>query len=95
MEDDPDCNQYGHGSDDFWYVQFDDSGNGNVYSNSGIYQYSAPVSNFAGYISGTTIGVGTMGLYLENVSNRTYWIGDIGVLYSANMSNPNYRQAIN
>lgn len=92
---DPDYDQYGYGSDDMWYVTFDSSGNANVYDDLGTFQYTAQASDFAGYIGGTTIGVGTSGYYWENVSNGTYWFGDNGVLYSANTMNSNYGQAIN
>lgn len=92
---DPDYDQYGYGSDDLWYVTFDSSGNAQVYNDLGVYQYTASASNFAGYVGGTTIGVGTSGYYWENVSNGTYWFGDNGVLYSANSGSSNYGQAIN
>jgi hypothetical protein len=92
---DPDYDQFGFGSDDLWYVQFDSSGNAQVYDDLGNYQYTAHARDFAGYIGGTTIGVGTSGYYWENVSNQTYWFGDNGVLYSANSANSNYGQAIN
>ena len=77
---DPDYNKYGYGSDDLWYVQFDSAGNAKVYNDLGQYQYTADASKFAGYVGGTTIGVGTTGMYWENVSNGTYWLGKNGVL---------------
>lgn len=92
---DPDYDKYGYGSDDLWYVEFDSSGNAQVYNDLGQYQYTANVSQFAGYVGGTTIGVGTTGMYWENVSNGTYWLGKNGVLYSANNGTGNYGQAIN
>ena len=95
VEKDGDYNKTGHGSDDLWYVQFDGTGNGDVYNDLGIYQYTAHVSSFSGYISGTTIGVGTTGLYWENIANGTYWLGQNGVLYSANVGESRYTQAIN
>lgn len=92
---DPNYNKYGYGSDDLWYVKFDSHGNANVYNDLGKFQYTADVSDFYGYIGGTTIGVGTSGAYWENVSNGTYWLGKNGVLYSANSFDSNYGQAIN
>jgi len=92
---DGDYNQYGYGSDDLWFVKFDSSGRGAVYNDLGEYQYTADVSQFAGYIGGSTIGVGTSGLYWENVSNKDYWFGNKGVLYSAETGASNYGQAIN
>lgn len=93
--EDPHYNQYGYGSDDLWYVKFDANGYADVYNDLGIYQYTADVSEFAGYLGGTTIGVGTTGFFWEEVSNGTYWLGKNGVLYSANLFNVNYGQAIN
>lgn len=92
---DPDYSKYGYGSDDLWYVKFNGSGLAAVYDDLGHFQYYADVSKFAGYIGGTTIGVGTTGLYWENVANGTYWLGKNGVLYSANNRSGNYGQAIN
>lgn len=95
VSDDPDYDQFGYGSDDLWYVRFDGSGNADVYNNLGVYQYTARVNDFAGYIGGTTIGVGASGDLWENVSNKSYWFGDNGVLYSARIDASNYMQAIN
>lgn len=95
VSEDPDYNMYGYGSDDLWYVEFDYSGNAAVYNDLGQFQYYADVSDFAGYIGGNTIGVGTSGLYWENISGGTYWLGKNGVLYSANMFDSNYGEAIN
>jgi hypothetical protein len=95
VDRDGDFNLHGNGSDDLWYVQFDGAGNGDVYDRLGVYQYSANVSSFAGYISGTTIGVGTTGFYWENIANGTYWLGQNGVLYSANVGDSRYGQAVN
>lgn len=92
---DDNYNKYGHGSDDLWYVKFDSAGRASVYDDLGHFQYFANTSEFAGYIGGTTIGVGSTGLYWENVSNGTYWLGKNGVLYSANTGDTNYGQAIN
>lgn len=88
-------NRYGNGTNDMMYVIFDGSGTGSVYNNLGVFQYNASVSGFAGYIGGTTIGVGTTGAFWESVADRTYWFGSNGVLYSANSGNANYGQAIN
>lgn len=95
VKEDPDYNRAGQGSDDLWYVEFDSRGRASVYNSFGQYQYTADVSEFAGYVGGTTIGVGQTGLFWENVSNGTYWLGRNGVLYSANAFDSNYGQAIN
>ncbi|XGC79664.1 hypothetical protein ACES2L_10025 [Bdellovibrio bacteriovorus] len=95
VTDDPHYGRTGHGSDDLWYVEFDSSGKAAVYNDLGQFQYYAGVHEFAGYIGGNTIGVGTTGLYWEDVSNGTYWLGKNGVLYSANSGEGNYGQAIN
>jgi hypothetical protein len=92
---DPVYNSQGYGSDDLWYVKFDSSGRGSVYNDLGVFQYYANASEFSGYISGSTIGVGTTGAYWENVANGQYWFGKNGVLYSANSGTSNYGQAIN
>ncbi|MGZ3768952.1 MAG: hypothetical protein ACXVCP_05630 [Bdellovibrio sp.] len=92
---DDNYNKYGHGSNDLWYVKFDSSGKGAVYNDLAQFQYYANASSFAGYLGGTTIGVGTTGLYWENISNGTYWLGANGVLYNANSGETNYGKAIN
>ncbi len=92
---DPTYDSQGYGSDDMWYVKFDSSGHAQVYDDLGNYQYAANPSQFAGFISGSTIGVGSTGFFWENVSNNTYWFGKNGVLYSANTSASNFGQAIN
>jgi hypothetical protein len=93
---DPDYNAGGKGSDDLWYATFDSTGTkAAVYDEYGRFQYYANASEFAGYIGGNTIGVGTSGLYWENVAAGTYWLGKNGVLYSANKNEGNYGQAIN
>ena len=95
VSDDPDYDRYGHGLDDMGYVKFDSSGNVGVYDLNGIFLYSAHISNFSGYIGGTTIGVGTNGLHWENVAGGVYWFGKNGVLYSANTNTITYGLAIN
>ncbi len=92
---DTDYNSQGFGSDDLWYVKFDSAGNAQVFDDLGNFQYNANASQFAGFVGGTTIGVGTTGLFWENVGNKTYWFGNKGVLYSANTASSNYGQAIN
>lgn len=92
---DPVYDSAGYGSDDMWYVQFDSSGRASVYNDLGSFQYYADASEFANHISGTTIGVGQTGAFWENVSNKQYWFGKNGVLYSANTGSSNYGQAIN
>jgi len=87
--------RYGYDADDLWFVSFDANGNAQVYNDLGKYQYSTHVSTFAGHINGTTIGVGTTGLFWENVAGGTYWLGKNGVLYSANTSDNNFGDAIN
>lgn len=93
---DPNYDKFGYGSDDLWYVKFDSTGRtAAVYNDLGVFQYNADISKFAGYVSGSTIGVGTTGAYWENVSGKTYWFGKNGVLFSANQGAANYGQAIN
>lgn len=92
---DPDYDRYGYDSDDLWFVTFDSNGNAQVYNDLGKYQYTSSVSAFSGYVGGTTIGVGTTGLFWENVAGGTYWLGKNGVLYSANTSDSNFGDAIN
>ena len=92
---DPVYNSQGYGSDDLWYVRFDSAGRASVYNDLGVFQYYANPSEFAGFISGSTIGVGTTGAYWENVAGKQYWFGKNGVLYSANSGAANYGQAIN
>lgn len=95
VSEDPDYNKLGYGSDDLWYVKFDSNGNAAVYDDLGNFQYYEDISQFAGFIGGTTIGVGDTGFYWENVANGTYWLGKNGVLYNANVGESNYGQAIN
>lgn len=96
VTEDPDYNSKNKGSDDLWYVKFNASGTeAAVYDEYGHFQYYARASEFAGYIGGNTIGVGTSGLYWENITAGTYWLGKNGVLYSANKNEGNYGQAIN
>lgn len=95
VADDPDYDRFGFGADDLWYVLVDSVGNAYVYDQTSTYQETKNVSDFAGYFGGTSIGVGTSGTLWENVAGGTYWIGANGVLYSANGSAPNFRQAIN
>ena len=95
VNQDADYNKWGYGSDDLWYVHFNSFGSADVYDDLGVYQYTTSTSNFAGWVSGNTIGVGTTGLFWENVANGTYWLGKNGVLYSANNLESNYGQAIN
>jgi hypothetical protein len=92
---DPAYNTQGFGSDDMWYVQFDSAGRASVFNDLGVFQYYANPSQFAGYISGSTIGVGVTGAFWENVAGKSYWFGKNGVLYSANTGAANYGQAIN
>lgn len=92
---DPHYDRYGYDADDLWFVVFDGNGQGHVYDDLGNYQYTRDVSQFAGWVGGTTIGVGTTGLFWENVAGGTYWIGRNGVLYSANAGAGNFGEAIN
>lgn len=92
---DPHYDRYGYDSDDLWYVKFDGNGYGAVYNDLGDYQYTTYISNFAGHVGGHYIGVGTTGLFWENVSYGTYWLGKNGVLYNANSSESNFGEAIN
>lgn len=92
---DPDYDKYGYGSDDLWFVKFDSAGQAKVYNDIGEFQYNANARDFAGYISGNVIGVGTTGFFWENISNGTYWLGKNGVLYNANSSSDKFGEAIN
>ena len=92
---DPSYNSKGFGTDDLYYVKFDANGTASVYDDLGSFKYFASTNQFAGYISGTTIGVGTTGAFWENVTAKNYWLGKNGVLYSANTSASNYGNAIN
>lgn len=93
---DPAYNQYGHGSSDMWFVVFNSTGTyGDVYDQYGNYQYTLSTSQFANHVGGSYIGVGTSGLFWEDIRNGTYWFGQNGVLYSANQYDWNYGQAIN
>ena len=95
VSEDTDYDRYGSGSDDMWYVTFDSNGVATVRNDLGAFQYFADVSDFAGWVGGNQIGVGTTGLYWEDIRNGTYWLGKNGVLYSANLLESNYGQAIN
>ena len=92
---DPNSDRYGYGSDDLWFVKFDSSGRAQVYNDLGQFQYNANINEFAGHIGGNTIGVGTTGLFWENVANRTYWFGKNGVLFNANPGSSKFGEAIN
>jgi hypothetical protein len=92
---DPNYDMQGYGSDDLWFVKFDSRGTAAVYDDLGRLQYNADITKFAGHVGGTTIGVGQTGLFWENVSNKTYWFGKNGVLYSANKFDSNFGEAIN
>lgn len=95
VSEDTDYDKYGSGSDDMWFVTFNSNGTATVRDDLGNFKYFADVSSFAGWVGGTTIGVGTSGLYWEDIRNGTYWLGKNGVLYSANYLETNYGQAIN
>ncbi|MFN8790892.1 MAG: hypothetical protein ACK5Y2_05480 [Bdellovibrionales bacterium] len=92
---DPHYDRYGYGSDDLWFVTFDSQGRAAVYNDLGRLQYYADIRDFAGWVGGNIIGVGTSGLFWENVAGGTYWLGKNGVLYSANWGDSNYGEAIN
>ena len=92
---DPHYDRYGYKSDDLWFVEFDSSGMGAVYDDLGRLKYYSDVSKFAGWVGGNYIGVGTTGLFWEDIRNGTYWLGKNGVLYNANMLESNFGQAIN
>ncbi len=110
VSSDPDYDRYGWGSDDLYFVKFDSSGRGYAYDDLGYNtcldmaschwdsykgEWYVDVSQFAGWVGGNVIGVGTTGLFWEDISNGTYWLGKNGVLYSANWSDSNYGEAIN
>ncbi len=93
---DPHYNRYGYGSDDIWYVRFDLAGKmAAVYDDLGNPQGSKLLSEFAGYIGISTIGAGDGPGESEDISGGTYWLGQTGVLYSANQGAANFGQAIN
>ena len=92
---DPHFDRYGFGSDDVKFVEFFSDGTADVYSDLGTFLYTADTRTFAGWIAGNTIGVGTTGLFWENVSGGTYWLGKNGVLYNANAGESNFGEAIN
>lgn len=92
---DPNYDRYGYGSDDLSYVVFYADGTGDVYSATGSFIGRRSVSSFAGWVGGNVIGVGTTGLFWENVTGGTYWLGKNGVLYNANLGESNYGEAIN
>lgn len=92
---DPHYDRYGSHSDDMWFVEFNSAGVAAVYNDLGVFQYYADVSQFAGWVGGNYIGVGTSGLFWEDIRSGTYWLGKNGVLYSANLLENNYGQAIN
>lgn len=95
VTEDRDYGKYGHGSDDMWYVEFDSNGRAAVFDQYGQFRYYAGAQEFAGYVGGTTIGVGSTGLFWENVAGGTYWLGKNGVLYNAMPNEGNYGEAIN
>ena len=70
--------RYGFGSDDMWYVEFDQYGEAAVYNERNEFQYYADVHEFAGYVGGNFIGVGTSGLFWEDIRNGSYWLGRNG-----------------
>lgn len=92
---DRDYNRFGRGSDDMWYVEFFSDGTADVYNSAGVFQYTKATSTFAGWVSGNVIGVGTTGLFWENVSGGQYWWGSNNVLYNANPLDSNFGRAIN
>lgn len=93
--EDPHYNDYGHGTDDMWYVKFYSDGSADVFDEYGYFVETRYTDDFAGYIGGNTIGVGTSGLFWENVAGGQYWLGKNGVLYNANYYDFNYGEAIN
>ena len=95
VKEDSDYNRFGRGSDDLWYVKIGFDEKADVYDSTGKFQYSTHISAFKGYISGSTIGVGTTSLFWENVAGKTYWYGKTGVLYSTDKRANNYGRAIN
>lgn len=92
---DPHYDRYRGATDDMWYVIFDLNGVAAVYDELGRFRYYASVSQFAGYMGGYYIGVGSSSLYWEDIRGKSYWLGKNGVLYSANLMAPNFGRAIN
>lgn len=79
-----------------WTVRFDSTGTfADVWDEWGIYQGVYLTSEFAGWQGGNKIGVGTTGLFWENVSGGRYLWDSNGVLYNDNLFESNYLKAIN
>jgi hypothetical protein len=95
VSEDPHYDRFFGGSDDMYWVEFDSNGIATVYTNSGAIYDIADVSEFAGWVGGTQIGVGTTGLFWEDIRNGSYWLGKNGVLYNAMPMEGNYGEAIN
>ena len=95
VSSDPHYDLHLNGSDDLWFVEFDSNGVASVYDDLGVFQYYADVSTFAGWVGGTEIGVGTTGLFWEDIRNGTYWLGKNGVLYNGMSGESNFGEAIN
>jgi hypothetical protein len=93
-----DYNLFGGKSDDLYRVEFDGSGYGEVWeiiNGKWYYVETRHVSTFAGWKGGNFIGVGTTGLFWENIAFGDYYLDSKGVLYSANTSESNFFEAIN
>ncbi len=93
-----DYNLFGGKDGDLYRVEFDGNGYGDVYEViGGVYYYleTRHASSFSGWQGGSTIGVGTTGLFWENVAFGDYYLDSKGVLYSANVHESNFYEAIN
>ena len=89
VTEDPDYNR-------LWSVVFDSTGTyAAVYDQYNNFQGYKDVSEFSGYVADGLIGLGTTGLFWEDVRNGSYYWGKNGVLYSANAGEVQYLRAIN
>jgi hypothetical protein len=89
---------FGNSADDLYRVEFNGSGWANVYEIiGGVFYFveSRHVSSFSGWQGSTFVGVGTTGLFWEDVSFGDYFLDSNGVLYSANVAELNFFEAIN
>ncbi|MCB0309279.1 MAG: hypothetical protein KDD48_07890 [Bdellovibrionales bacterium] len=78
-----------------WTVKFDLYGTATVKDQYGNFIGYYDVSDFDGYQGGTVIGVGTTGVFWEDVAGGSYYWDSNGVLFSDNYYESNYLEAIN
>tara|TARA_B110001454_G_scaffold219202_1_gene251966 strand:- start:48164 stop:49102 length:939 start_codon:yes stop_codon:yes gene_type:complete len=99
---DPAYDRRGHATDDMWFVEFDEYGMAAVYDQDRILREYKDVSEFGGYLGtydigtgGYNVATGETRLVWEDIRNGAYYLGKNGVLYSANLIESNFGQAIN